>query len=274
MIFCLKDAVYGGFEAGVLLMQSAVAAQIAQQPEAFDVVKAHGLVFFRCHPEPLATVLEKALHLCLRLYGQTLCTLEVGRKLVNAIISAQQPEVALSVGTCKGGLAQRKIQLTGARLSIVALIGQVSVGTERPSGAKGVFPRNGFVFLEGHAGAIAVHVVLGTLLGQIAEPVGVCIEQEIIIVYTTDKVAVGSLDKHPDAVCRHVAAVTCLWLECSELVAIVSAQSVPRREPHQPLPVLQQLGNVTMRQPIVIVVISDMTKWLGLSGQPHRTSKD
>jgi hypothetical protein len=86
-----------------------------------------------------------------------------------------------------------------------------------------------------------------------------CIEQKIVIVNATNKVTIWSLDKHSDAVCRHITSVTSLWLESPELVAIISAQSAPRREPHQPLLVLQQLGDMTMRQPILFIVIGDVT---------------
>ena len=90
-----------------------------------------------------------------------------------------------------------------------------------------------------------LQVLFGSRLRQIAEAVGARVEEEIVILSAAYEVAVGPHGKHVYAVRRHVAAVACLRLEGLEVVPVVATQAVPRSKPHQPLLVLQHLGDVT-----------------------------
>ena len=147
--------------------------------------------------------------------------------------------------TGKRQLVQLDVQRVVACLSVVTLIGQASVDVQRPSCVVRVFPLYGSVLLQRHAGAVVLQVLFGSRLRQIAEAVGARVEEEIVILSAAYEVAVGPHGKHVYAVRRHVAAVACLRLEGLEVVPVVATQAVPRSKPHQPLLVLQHLGDVT-----------------------------
>ena len=105
----------------------------------------------------------------------------------------------------------------------------------------------------------AVGSFLPFFVCKVAEAVAAGVEEEEVFVHTAEDVVVGAQADVADAVGGHVAAVTDGWFEGLEIVAVITAQSIPRSKPQEAAAVLQQLRDVAGGYAVLRVVCCHTT---------------
>ena len=80
------------------------------------------------------------------------------------------------------------------------------------------------------------------------------IEKIQVVINPAPDVSVIIQPHRSDAVCCYFITVADMSLKPLKLIAVISAQTIPGREPHHPLPVLDHLSHMPLRQSVALVI--------------------
>ena len=162
-------------------------------------------------------------------------------------------------------MADGLLERVGYVGTVTALVTEVAIGCDGPSGAPSVFPCYAPAIRQRLALAVFLQLLGGFFharLVEVKKKAAAGVEKEMVIIYTAEDIAVGQQRDVTQTVGAHVAAVTQLWLEGLEIITVVTAQAVPSAYPNKTVLVLKNLSQMAVWKTVVLVIEFRMAKGL------------